>query len=140
MGNKDYIKGRKPFKVAQELRERVRVKIKEILKFREEIILAILFGSFVEKNFARDIDLAIYLVKVTDLYDALEYSETLAKILKSEIGLPFNIVVLNFADEGLLMRAILNGVKIIDRNPLLYHGLRMLALEIKNRFTKLQKF
>jgi len=102
--------------------------------------LAILFGSFVEKNFARDIDLAIYLVKVTDLYDALEYSETLAKILKSEIGLPFDIVVLNFADEGLLMRAILNGVKIIDRNPLLYHGLRMLALEIKNRFTKLQKF
>jgi len=74
---------------------------------------------------------------VTDLYDELEYSETLAKILKSEIGLPFDIVVLNFADEGLLMRAILNGVKIIDRNPLLYHGLRMLALEIKNRFTKL---
>ena len=77
--NKDYLKGRKPFKVTQELREKVQVKVKEILKFRKEIILAVLFGSFVEKDFARDIDLAIYLVKVTDLYDALEYSEILAK-------------------------------------------------------------
>lgn len=134
--NKDYLKGKKPFKVTHELREKVILRLKELLKQREEILLAILFGSFIRSNFARDVDLAVYLNKIKDLYDALEYSETLAKILEKELKLPFDVVVLNIADEGLLMRVILNGVKIVERDPLLYYGLRMLALEVRNRFTK----
>lgn len=134
--SKDYLKGKKPFKVTHELREKVILRLKELLKQREEILLAILFGSFIRSNFARDVDLAVYLNKIKDLYDALEYSETLAKILEKELKLPFDVIVLNIADEGLLMRVILNGVKIVERDPLLYYGLRMLALEVRNRFTK----
>jgi len=135
---RDYLKGRKPFRVTQKMREEVRARVRRALEPREEIALAVLFGSFVKKDFARDVDLAVYLTGATSLHSALEHSEELAKALEGEIGLPFDVVVLNLADEGLLMRALLGGVKVIDRDPLLYHGLRMLALEVRSRFTELR--
>ncbi len=128
------MKNRRPFKVTAKLRINVEVKIREILEPRKEIVLAVLFGSFIKRDIARDVDLAVYIAREIKLYEALEYSELLGKILEREIGLPFDIIILNTVGEGLLMRAILRGKKILVRDPLLYYGLRMLALEVRNRF------
>ena len=44
---RDYLKGRKPFRVTQKMREEVRARVRRALEPREEIALAVLFGSFV---------------------------------------------------------------------------------------------
>lgn len=42
-------------------------------------------------------DLAVYLARRVDLYEATEYSESLDKVLERETGLQFDVVVLNVA-------------------------------------------
>lgn len=123
------LKGRRPFRVTEELREAVKGKVRKVLEPREEIALALIFGSFVRGGFARDVDLAVYLARSVDLYEAAEYSELLGKVLERETGLPFDVVVLNVSGEGLLARA-MRGEKVLVRDQLLYHALRMLVAEV----------
>lgn len=132
------LKGRRLFKVTVELREGIRAKVRHILEPREEVALALIFGSFVKSTFARDVDLAVYLTRQVDLYEAAEYSESLGKVLKKETGLPFDVIVLNTVSEGLMMRVILEGEKVVVRDSRLYHALRMLALEVRERFLRQQ--
>ncbi|ABL78650.1 nucleotidyltransferase domain-containing protein [Thermofilum pendens] len=127
------LKGRRPFRVTEELREAVKGKVRKVLEPREEVALALIFGSFVRGGFARDVDLAVYLARSVDLYEAAEYSELLGRVLERETGLPFDVVVLNVAGEGLLARA-MRGEKVLVRDQLLYHALRMLVAEAA-RFT-----
>ena len=54
-------KGRRPFAVSGELRERVLSQLKAALEARREVLLAVAFGSFVERSLARDVDVAVYL-------------------------------------------------------------------------------
>lgn len=128
------LKGRRVFRVTEELRRSVRERVRRVLEPREEVALALIFGSFVRGEFARDVDLAIYLAREVDLYEAAEYSELLSRALERETGLPFDVVVLNVASEGLLMRA-MRGERVIVRDQLLYHALRMLAAEVASRFS-----
>lgn len=102
------------------MREEVQARVRRALEPREDVALAALFGSFVRRYFARDVDLAVRLTGAAGLHSALECSEALAKALESETGLPFDVVMLNLADEGPLMRTVLGGVKVVDRDPLLY--------------------
>lgn len=96
--------------------------------------MATVFGSFAGREHARDVNLAVYLAHSVDEIRALEYSEKLGKEIGREIGLPVDVIVLNDADEGLLMRAILKGRKILARDSIPYHRLRMLALEARDGF------
>lgn len=128
------LKGRKPFPVSEELRERVAAQLREALEDRGEVALASLFGSFVERGWARDVDVAVYLSGSPDLLDAAAYAEELSKELSRIVGLPVDVVVLNFAGEGLLMRALLRGRLLLARDPRLAVGLYLLALEVRNRF------
>jgi len=130
------LKNKRPFRVSEKLRENIVSEIRGILKSKDEVLVAVVFGSFIEKKFARDIDLAVYLGKEVGFYEALEYSEKLSKEIGESIRLLVDVVVLNMADEGILMRAILKGKVVLTRNPLLYHRLKMLALEVRNRFLR----
>ena len=103
------MKDKKLFRVFEKLRENTISRIKEILESRDEILLAMVFGSFVEKECARDIDVAVYLAYSVNEFKALGYSEKLSKEIKKEIGLPIDVIIPNNVDEGLLMRAILEG-------------------------------
>ena len=103
------MKNKRPFRVSEKLRENIVSEIRGILKSKDEVLVAVVFGSFIEKKFARDIDLAVYLGKEVGFYEALEYSEKLSKEIGENIRLPVDVVVLNIADEGILMRAILKG-------------------------------
>ena len=128
------MKDKKLFRVSEKLRENTISRIKEILESRDEILLAMVFGSFVEKEYARDVDIAVYLAYSVNEFKALEYSEKLSREIEKKIGLLIDVIVLNNVDEGILMRAILKGRKLLVRDSILYHKLRMLALEIKNNF------
>ena len=132
--SENLLKGKKPFKVTEELRRKVIEEIRETLKTVEEVSLAVIFGSFTNKKHARDIDIAIYLNKQVNLNQALEYAEKISKKLQEKIKLPIDITILNIADEPILIRAILKGKPIIVKNQKLYQSLKLLATEVKNRF------
>jgi len=69
------LKNKRPFRVSEKLRENIVSEIRGILKSKDEVLVAVVFRSFIEKKFARDIDLAVYLGKEVGFYEALEYSE-----------------------------------------------------------------
>jgi predicted nucleotidyltransferase len=127
-------KGRRPFAVSGELRERVLSQLKAALEARREVLLAVAFGSFVERSLARDVDVAVYLPGCADILEAAAYAEGLSRELSKLVGLPVDVVVLNFAGEGLLMRAMLKGRPLVVKDLRLATGLYLLALEVRNVF------
>jgi len=135
----DLLKGRKIFEVTEEIRENVIKKLREILGKKKEIVLAIVFGSFVEYEKARDIDIAIYTIEKKDELESYIYADELAEELRKYLNKPIDIIVLNNVGEGILQRA-LKGIPIIVRNKRLYIGLKMLAIETKKAFKKFKMF
>lgn len=134
MTSGDLLKGRLPFKVSRELRERVLAELGEALGRRPEVALAYAFGSFVERGSARDVDVAVYVAHRLELLEAVAYAEELSAELSEAVGLPVDVVPLNLAGEGLLMRAVLGGCPLLVRDLRLAVGLYWLAVEVRNRF------
>lgn len=120
--------------VSEELREIVLSQLKTALEARREVLLAVVFGSFVECSLARDVDVAVYLPGNVDILEAAAYAEGLSAELSKVVGLPVDVVVLNFAGEGLLMRVMLKGRPLVVRDSRLATGLYLLAVEVRNVF------
>ena len=120
--------------MSEELRERVLSQLKVALEGHWEVLLAAAFGSFVERDLARDVDVAVYLPGGVDILNAAAYAEELSAELSRRVGLPVDVAVLNFAGEGLLMRAILKGRLLVVRDPRLAVGFYLLAVEVRNAF------
>ena len=92
------------FELGPEEREKTAKKLAEALRREERVALAFLFGSFLEGVF-RDVDVAVYLSGEVDLLDAAAYAEELSSRLTALVGLPVDVVVLNFAPTWLRRRA-----------------------------------
>ena len=139
MSSKDLLKGKKPFKVTSELREKIINIIKEALRGEDRVLLVILFGGFLEQEYTRDIDLAIYVKKPSDILDDYGYAEELAEKLSKKIGYPVDIVILNHANDYLFNTVLLKGKPLIIRDYRLYYGLKLLAIDQRNFFRSLYK-
>jgi len=85
-------------------------KVKALIKARDEILFAYLFGSFAEQESYHDIDLAIYLDE-SDLFYDIELSGEIEKILQ----IPVDIIILNHAPDRMVYRAS-KGLLLKDEN------------------------
>ncbi len=133
----DLLKDKRLYHVTDRLREEVISLIKRELSREDRILLVILFGGFIEREYTRDIDVAIYLRDPQDLLEDYRYIEGLQKRLSEEIQLPIDIVVLNHAPDSLFNTILINGRPIVIKDQRLYYGLRLLALDQRNYFYKL---
>jgi predicted nucleotidyltransferase len=109
------------FELGPEEREEAAKKLAEALRREERVALAFLFGSFLEGVF-RDVDVAVYLSGEVDLLDAAAYAEELSSRLTALVGLPVDVVVLNFAPTWLRRRAF-SGEELVVKDELLYAAL-----------------
>jgi predicted nucleotidyltransferase len=79
--------------------------IKTFLEERREIQFVYLFGSFLEGDAFRDIDLAIYIdeadINTQDKFYEIELSTQLERIVK----IPVDIIILNHAPCAIVFRA-----------------------------------
>ena len=139
MSSKDLLKGKKPFKVTSELREKIINIIKEALRGEDRVLLVILFGGFLEQEYTRDIDLALYVREPGDILDDYGYAEELAERLSKKTGYPIDIVILNHASDYLFNTVMLSGKPLIVRDYRLYYGLRLLAIDQRNFFRSLYR-
>jgi hypothetical protein len=125
------------FELGPKEREKTVKKLAEALRREERVALAFLFGSFLEGVF-RDVDVAVYLSGEVDLLDAAAYAEELSSRLTTLVGLPVDVVVLNFAPTWLRRRAF-SGKELVVKDETLYAALWANALDEELGLTALSK-
>jgi len=100
------------YRVPREEREEVLSRIRRILGERDEILLAIVHGSFMREEAFRDVDVAVYTGRGVD---PLIFELKLEKELSAEVGYPFDVRVLNYAPPWFVKVALEKGEILIDR-------------------------
>ncbi|MBS7636093.1 nucleotidyltransferase domain-containing protein [Candidatus Bathyarchaeota archaeon] len=91
---------------------------------REGVPLAILFGSFVELDAFRDVDVAVYLKSLE-----LNHLFRLVCRLEEELGLPVDVVPLNTIPPKFRQHILLKGKVILEKHLGLYEALIMQTLD-----------
>ena len=87
--------------------------LEKFFKEKENICLALLFGSFAVKRVTAesDIDIAIFFQRIPDFYEKQALKDELEILLKRDV----DIAVLNTASPILKMQVLKNGILIVDR-------------------------
>ena len=87
----------------------------EELQRRPEILFAYLFGSCVEEETFRDVDVAVYIEDDGTLKDVVHYAITLSLELEKVVGHSVDVVLLNTAPDHLIHQ-ISKGRVVLDRD------------------------
>ena len=99
-------------------KEEVLKKLRLILNSEKEVLLAIVFGSFVELNSYRDVDVAIY-AKSKDL----EYIAKLSAKLELGLGIPVDVVPLDEISSKFRYNVLVNGIIVVEKISGIYEAL-----------------
>lgn len=95
-------------------------KIRNFLFEKEEIIFAYIFGSFVNKEYYNDIDIAVYLDREFNKNDVTKFPYGYESNLISELSLlareKIDFVVINNSDITLQQRIVNKGVIIFSKD------------------------
>jgi predicted nucleotidyltransferase len=94
-------------------------RLRGILSGMMDVKVAVLFGSILRRNIIRDLDIGVFMNPEPNLKRITEISG----ILEDALGLPVDIIPLNWASPKLKLKALLNGVKLIVRDSNLYTSL-----------------
>ena len=103
----------KVFRLVQQQRQQLMKRFEELLRGREEIVFAYLYGSFAEDLPFHDIDVGVYIENLKE-EEATPYSLTLAQILSKTLQTPVDVRILNFAPVPFLYHVI-HGILIFER-------------------------
>lgn len=97
-----------------ETKERIRL----ILNGFEEIDLAYVYGSFLERDDFHDIDIAIHLCKEQPPYQRFKLSQKVARSLEQGIrpGVDFDVRILNYAPADFQYEVISKGIVVLERD------------------------
>ncbi len=100
------------------MREKIIEEIKSELVKKENILFAYIFGSFVNSNNYKDIDIGIY-ISDFDMDKALDLEFELERILEDKIQKSFDVRVINKAPLGFIYNILKGKIVIIERDSLL---------------------
>jgi len=114
------------FKLKPQEREGLLEKLRKELSEREEVQLAIVYGSFLKGYPFRDIDVAVYVAAEGDL---LDYKLRLEEELEEKLGYPIDVAVLNEAPPWFAEKVLRKGQPLLTRQPLLLEKLLLKAVD-----------
>ncbi|MEM3385739.1 MAG: nucleotidyltransferase domain-containing protein [Nitrososphaeria archaeon] len=103
----------KYYALAKEERHKILEKIKNLLIKDDEIIFAIVHGSFIERNSFRDIDIALW---IRDPVKAFQYTINLPCKLEPETNFPIDIQVLNDAPLPFKYHVLIEGKVLFSKD------------------------
>jgi len=92
-----------------------------------EVRLAIIFGSFVEQEHYRDIDLAVYSAE-----KSLDYYLLLAARLEEALGTPVDVVPIEELEPRLRLKILTRGIIVVEE-PGIYEYLLLNSIDELNR-------
>jgi len=113
-------------------REEILERLREELCNRDEVKLAVVFGSFLKGYPFRDIDVAVY---VTGNIDPLDYKLRLEEELERKIGYPIDVTILNEAPPWFARKVLKEGRTLFTKQPLLLERLYLKAID-EERYIK----
>ena len=113
-------------RLSREGREEVVRKLAEVLSGRDEVLLAVVHGSFVEDIPFRDVDLAVY---VRGCFDPLDYKFTLDEELERVIGYVVDTQVLNDAPYYFVINVLQRGRVVVEKICFLREALLLKAFD-----------
>jgi predicted nucleotidyltransferase len=96
---------------------RVLEAVKEVLEGFKWVEIAVVFGSILRRSTVRDVDVGILAVKPLTLKELNE----IASKLEEALGVNVDVVPLDEAPPLLRFKALTEGVRVINRNPLRLH-------------------
>ncbi|MBC7195512.1 MAG: nucleotidyltransferase domain-containing protein [Caldisericia bacterium] len=108
----------KTFDLDQKKREDLIKDIKNILLEDQNINFAYIFGSFVENNVFRDIDIGIYLDTI-DKKKVFDYEFEISYNLSSKLNIDIDLLdvrVLNYAPYSFLVSVFKNGILLFAKD------------------------
>ncbi|MEM4640232.1 MAG: nucleotidyltransferase domain-containing protein [Thermofilum sp.] len=112
------------YRLSPEERRTLKEAIRSTLEGRG-VELAIIFGSFIELESFRDVDVAVYARGGLDLNDAIE----LAAELEERTRTPVDVVPLEKAPPRFRHHILTKGEVLLEKQPGLYEALLMLTLD-----------
>ncbi len=112
------------YEMGQDEKERVLEAIRQELAKYEDILLAIVFGSFVELKEFRDIDIAIYSLR-TDLDFVLELGARLEEMLE----IPIDVIPLIDVSPRFRYYILTKGRIVLERVSGLYEALLSMTFD-----------
>ena len=104
-------------------------KLKKALEKHEEILLAVIYGSFLKDVPFRDVDVAVY---VKQKVDPLNYKFELDDELSEALKYPVDTKILNEAPAWFTLKVLEEGEILVERVLGLVEKLYMKALDEKN--------
>ncbi len=96
---------------------RVLKTVKEVLEGFEWVEVAVVFGSILRRSTVRDVDVGIIAVKPLTLEELNE----IASKLEEALGVNVDVVPLDEVPSLLRFKALTEGMRVINRNPLRLH-------------------
>ena len=96
---------------------RVLEAVKRVLEGFEWVEVAVVFGSILRRSTVRDVDVGIVAVKPLTLEELHE----IASKLEEALGVNVDVVPLDEAPPLLRFKALTEGVRVVNRNPLRLH-------------------
>ncbi len=127
------------YRMLPEEKSRVVKLLVEVLSQREEILVAVLFGGFVNCEIFRDVDIAVFTGFAVPYNQVEVYEEELSRSLEKLISLPVDVRVIDYAPPWFKIRA-LRGIVLIEKEPALAVRLAFKAYqEIENIKAKIRK-
>ena len=116
------------YAATREQREAVLRALREALEREEDVVLALVFGGFVQRERFRDIDVAVFIGRELGYAEAAAYAEELAAKLSRVAGYPVDVVVLNHSPAW-IRKSALRGVPICVKDPTIFAALWLSAVD-----------
>lgn len=106
------------FSLKQIEKEEVIKKIRQILFEKEVVVFTFIFGSFLDSLSFRDIDIGVYVNKITES-QVFDFELKLSKEISDKCRMPFDIFevkILNFAPSSFLNNIFSRGKLLFSKN------------------------
>lgn len=103
---------------------RILSRLRESLRREEGVLLAVAFGSFVELESFRDVDVAVYSED-----ESLDYIAKLSAELELELGVPVDVVPLRELEPKFRWRVLTRGLVVVEKRAGLYEALLNMTID-----------
>ncbi|WP_169696958.1 nucleotidyltransferase domain-containing protein [Staphylothermus marinus] len=88
------------------------------LSRRDEVLLAVIYGGFIEYESFRDIDVAVFTGYKIPYSRVQEYEDQLSEELEELVKIPVDVRVLDYTPSWFRVRA-LEGIVVVEKIPAL---------------------
>jgi len=106
------------YKVTAKEKENILSKIKAYISCKEEVLIVIVYGSFIRRDFFRDIDLAVYTGGLVS--DSLRFESLLCLELSKVVKVPVDVRVIDDAPVWFKLKVVSEGIVIYKKRAGIY--------------------